>query len=258
MRLHAYAWGEPTGRTLVCLHGVSSHALRFRRLAEQRLGRRSRVLALDLRGHGRSDWEPPWDFDAHIGDLLDTADGLGIERAIWVGHSFGGRLALELAACRPDRVDRLILLDPAVWVPPPVALERAEALRADESFASPEEAIEARIAAGSDRFTPRAYFDEDVPEQLVRGEDSRYRYRYSRAAVIAAYGEMAKAPRLGDVHAPTLIIRGAESEVLPEVLVDSCRELLAGPLEVVTVRGGHIPMWDAFDDTAQAIEDFLR
>ena len=257
MRLHVCEWGEPDGPPLVCMHGVSSHALRFRRLAEQRLGRRRRVLAVDLRGHGRSDWEPPWDFDAHIGDLLDTADALGIARATWVGHSFGGRLALELAARRPDRVERLILLDPAVWVPPPVALDRAEALRADESFASPEEAIETRIATNGDRFTPRAFLDEDIPEQLVRGDDGRYRYRYSRAAVIAAYGEMAKVPPLGDVHAPTLVVRGAESDVLPEILVDSCRELIGGPLEVVTVRGGHIPMWDAFDETADAIEAFL-
>jgi lipase len=258
VRLHAYEWGEPERPPLVCMHGVSSHGLRFRRLAEQRLARRFRVVAVDLRGHGLSEWEPPWDLETHVGDLLDTADALGIDRAVWMGHSFGGRLAIELAARRPDRVERIVLLDPAVWVPPPVALDRAEAQRQDESFASPEEAIEVRIATGGDRFTPRAFFDEEIPEHLFRGADGRYRYRYARSVVVAAYGEMAKAPPLDIVHAPTLIVRGAESEVLPEMLVESTRELIAAPLEVVTVRGGHIPMWDAFDETADAIDAFLE
>ena len=59
---------------------------------------------------------------------------LELERVDVVGHSFGGRLALELAARRPERVGRIVLLDPAVWVPPQIALDRAEWTRQDESY----------------------------------------------------------------------------------------------------------------------------
>jgi lipase len=238
------------------MHGVSSHALRFRRLAE-RLVPRFRVVSVDLRGHGHSDWEPPWDFDTHVADLLDTADSLGIERADWMGHSFGGRLALELATRAPDRVQRLVLLDPAVWVPPPRALELAEQMRADESYGSPEEAVEARFTSGLNDLVPRSILEEEIPQHLDRGTDGRWRYRHARAAVIAAYGELAKTPPLERVTAPALLVRGAASEVLPEPLVASTRELYAGPLEVVDVPGGHIVMWDALEETGNALERFL-
>jgi lipase len=58
MLLYVYEWGDPRGEPLVCLHGVTGYAGVYERLAEERWSER-RVLAFDLRGHGRSGWEPP-------------------------------------------------------------------------------------------------------------------------------------------------------------------------------------------------------
>jgi lipase len=255
MRLHVHEWGDPAGRAVLCLHGVSSHGGRFRRLAENHLAR-FRVVAFDLRGHGRSDWEPPWDLETHVGDVLETLGRLGLERVDVIGHSFGGRLALELAAREPVRFGRLVLLDPAIWVPPPVALERAEGYRRDESFASVDEAVEARVAIGT-ALTPRDILLDELPEHLELGEDGRLRYRYARSAVIAAFGEMAKPPPLEDVRSPTLIVRAVESDVLPDVLVEAAlAALTAGKL--VAVPGGHIVMWDALRATGEAVVSFLE
>ena len=71
---------------MVCLHGVSGHGRRFRRLVEEHLADRFHVRALDLRGHGRSTWDEPWTIEQHVEDLLDTVT----EPATWIGHSFGG------------------------------------------------------------------------------------------------------------------------------------------------------------------------
>jgi lipase len=237
----------------VCAHGVTSHARRLRRLAALLPGRR--VLAVDLRGHGHSYWEPPWDLDTHVADLLETTAALGIERTDWLGHSFGARIVLQLAAQEPNRVRRLVLLDPAVWVPPPRALELAEEHRRDESFASVEEAVDARLADA--QRTPRALLEEELPEHLVTGADGRVRFRYSRAAVVAAYGEMAKRAPLEYVRAPALLVRGEDTHVVPPPLVESIRELYAGELEIVDVPGGHTVMWEALEETAAAIRRYL-
>jgi lipase len=157
----------------------------------------------------------------------------------------------------PERVRRIALLDPAIWVPPHIALERAERDRVERAFASPEEALESRVATAP--LAPRAALEEEVAEHLVHSEDGRWRWRFSQASTIAAYGEMAKPPPdFGAIRSPTLLVRGAETEVVPEALVDACREGWGGAFEVLTVPGGHIPLWDAFDETADAIERFLE
>ncbi len=257
--LHAREWGDPTAPALVCLHGVVAHGGRYRELAVERLASRFRVVALDLRGHGRSEWEPPWDLRAHLDDIEETVDRLGIGSATWLGHSFGGRLLLELCARSPRRVERAVLLDPAIWVPPPIALERAEESRRRPSFASPEEAIEARIASGGVALTPRSRLEEEMREHLVLSTDGRWRFRFSQAAVVAAFGEMAKPPPgFETLEVPEfLLVRGEDSGVVPNVLVEVAVDGLGERLSVITVPGGHNVLWDAFDETAAAIESFL-
>src|SRR5438094_4954522 len=98
MELHLHEWGDPSAPAVVCLHGVTGHGRRFRRLAEERLAERFRVLAPDLRGHGRSDWEPPWTLRANLADVLETVGAAGVDRAGRLGHSYGGRLILDPAA----------------------------------------------------------------------------------------------------------------------------------------------------------------
>jgi lipase len=258
MRLHVTEWGDAESPPLVCLHGVTAHGRRFQKLAEERLAARFRVVALDLRGHGHSDWEPPWDLDSHLGDVEESAAALGIDRAIWIGHSFGGRLTMELTARRPDLVDRVVLLDPAIWVPPPIALDRAEVERAERSFSSVDEAIERRQASGGLFHTPRERLEEEMAAHLVPSEDGRLRYRYSQSAVVAAYGEMAKSPPpFEKLRVPTLLVHGASSDVVPEPFLEVYRDGLGDALEVAAVPGGHIVLWDAFDETADAIDRFL-
>jgi len=257
MSLHVHEWGDASGPPVVCLHGVTAHGGRFRKVAAERLTDR-RVLAPDLRGHGRSPWEPPWRLARHVEDLLDAVEARGVERAAWVGHSFGGRVAVEVAAAAPERVERLVLLDPALWVPPPIALERAEEARVPATFATHDEAVAHRLASGTVLHTPRALLEEEAREHLRADGDGRLAFRYSPAAVVAAYGEMATPPPLDRVRAPTLLVRGASSRVCPDGLVDLVRAALGDLLELVDVPGEHNVLWDAFDATADAIAGALE
>ena len=160
MLLQLHEWGDRDAPHMVCVHGVNAHGRRFRRLAEERLSRRFHVLAPDLRGHGGSEWEPPWTIATHAHDLLETLDDAGVRTATWVGHSFGGRLVLELGALAPERIERVVLLDPAIQLLPHVGFDFAERERADRAFDSPEEAIAARLDTAV-WTTPREHLEEE-------------------------------------------------------------------------------------------------
>jgi lipase len=251
MRLHVNEWGDPAAPTVVCLHGVTSHGLRFRRVAE-RLAGRFHVVAPDLRGHGRSEYEPPWTLEQHLEDVLETVPD---DARLWVGHSFGGRLVLELAFAHPERVERGVLLDPAIWVPGRYALGGAERARTPQAWTTLDEAVEARLA--SDPGSPRALVEEDYREHLETGEDGLLRPRVCPSAVVAVWGEMARVPPQGRLRVPLLVVRALAADVCPEPLLEAYRGTAGELLEATTVPGGHIVMWDALDETVAAIESFL-
>jgi lipase len=250
MRLKVYEWGEPGPLPVVCLHGVTSYGGRFDWLA----GAGRHVLSLDLLGHGHSPWEPPWDVDAHLAAILETVpDG----PAAWVGHSFGGRLVAELAARDPERVERAVLLDPALQVLPHVAGDLAEMERADVSYASVEDAVQARYDAGRVLLSPPDRVIESDRGHMEPGPDGRLRYRYSKPAVITAWSIMASAPP-PPARVPTLMVLGADSWLAPGEHLDAYHAALGDLFEVVTVPGGHSVYWDALPETSKAVERFLE
>jgi lipase len=256
MELNLHEWGDRSAPPIVCLHGVNAHGRRYRKLAEERLADRFRVLAPDLRGHGYSGWEPPWTIATHVHDILETLDALGLSRATWLGHSFGGRLVLEIAALAPDRVERAILLDPAIQILPHVGLDFAERERNDHSFTSPEEAIEARLAGGAP--TPRSFLEEEMDEHLLEHPDGRYRFRYCQSTVVSLYGELTTPPPPPEtLEAPTLLLYADAFGLVHDHQVEAFRRALRDRLEVITVPGGHMVYWDAWNETAAAVDKFL-
>jgi lipase len=255
VQLHLHEWGDAAAPPVVCLHGVTAHGRRFRKLAEERLAARFRVLAPDLRGHGFSDWDPPWTISTHVHDLIETLDGAGIRRAAFVGHSFGGRLVLELAALETDRIDRAVLLDPAIQILPHVGYDFAELERSDRTFESPEAAVEARAAETA---SPRPFVEEEVREHLARGGDGAFRFRYARSAAVSVYGELCTPPPPPEtLRVPTLLLYANAFGLVRDDQLESYRAALGDLLEVVTVPGGHVVYWEAYDETADAVERFL-
>jgi len=247
-------WGESGANRVVCLHGVRNHGLHFAPLAERLAG--YHVLAPDLLGHGDSPWHPPWDIGTHCDAVVET---VGAREAILVGHSFGGRLAFELAARAPKLVPKLVLLDPAILLPGHVALAAAENARIDKTYVSFDELIDRRYDESALQRAPREVVVEDLASHVETSDGGHVRYRYCQAAVVAAYGEMASAPPpFESVRVPTLLVLGENSYLPYDQLLDAHRAALGDLLEVVVVPGGHSVLWDAFDETARAIASFVR
>jgi lipase len=255
--LHLHEWGERNAPPLVCLHGVAGHGRRFRRLAEERLAERFRVLAPDLRGHGRSDWEPPWTLRANLADVLETVAAAGIERAAWLGHSYGGRLVLELAALEPDRVERAVLLDPAIDLLPHVGFDMAEDHRRDRVFGSVKEAIDAQLWRNPT--TPRRFVEEEACEHLVEDRPGTFRWRYCQSAVVFAYGELCvPAPPPETLQTPTLLVHAEQFGLVRSDHLDAYCVALGERLQTAAVPGGHMIIWDAYEETADAVARFLE
>lgn len=108
-------WGRADGPVAILLHGLGSDADDWA-LIGPGLGRRFRVIALDARGHGESDWATSYELSDLRDDVLDAMDALGVLAAAVVGHSMGAVVAYLLAATHPDRVRVLVLED----MPPPI------------------------------------------------------------------------------------------------------------------------------------------
>lgn len=252
-QLAVHEWGEPGAPRVVCLHGVTSHGRHFARLAEALPG--FHLVAPDLLGHGSSPYEPPWDIGSHIDAIVSA---VGRRPGVVLGHSFGGRLAFELAARVPELVTRLVLLDPAILIPPHVALAAAEHARKERSYVFFDEGIERRFEESQLHRAPRELLMDELASHLVLDDDGRYRYRYCQAAVVAAYGEMASAPPPFErVRVPTLLVLGEHSYVPYDHLLEAHQAALGDLLDVHVLPGGHTVLWDALEETVAAVAGFL-
>lgn len=253
MKLALHEWGDAGAPRIVCLHGVRNQGGHFARLATRLPG--YQVLAPDLLGHGYSSWEPPWDIATHCDAIVET---VGVKAAVLVGHSFGGRLAFELAARAPKLVPSLVLLDPAILLPGHVALAAAENARIDKSYVSFDELIERRYDESQLHEAPRELVVEDLASHVTQDDDGRYRYRYCQSAVVAAYGEMAsQPPPFEEVRVPTLLVLGERSYLPYDHLLHAHREALRDLLQVAVVPGGHSVLWDALEETSAVVSAFL-
>jgi lipase len=253
--LNLHRFGSPGGEPVLAVHGVTGHGGRYRALAERGLPQR-RWLAVDLRGHGRSTWDAPWTARRHVADLLETLDAEGVGRVDVVGHSFGGLLATYLAAAAPGRVRRVVLLDPAIDQDGHEMFEAGEETRADEGWATRDEAVRARREGRPAQALP--FVDADLEEGLEQGEDGRWRLRFCRSTVVAAWSEMAEPPvSLAGFAGDLLLVPALQDGMVGEGLVESLRRDLGDRLTVHGLEAGHMVYWDAFDELVALLREWL-
>ncbi len=257
MVLKTRRWGPVASRCVVCVHGVAQHGGVFEDLGRRLAAVGHSVLAVDLRGHGESGHLPPWNSATHVSDLIETLDAAGVERASWVGHSFGGRLVAEAAVSAPQRSDRLVLLDPGLEVAAEAALRGAEIDRLDWSFATVEGALNALLSSDSVLAAPREVVAAHVQSNIRKGADGRFRFGFCPSAVVVAWSEMSlPAPSIAPL--PTLIVRAATPLFPLDGAQESCyADALGDLLTVTTVPNGHNVLWESPQETGEAVERFL-
>jgi lipase len=256
MKLNTHRWGPSGAGAVVCIHGVAQHGRVFEDLGGRLAESGHSVVSVDLRGHGGSGHEPPWNVETHMGDIEETIDSLGIERVSWVGHSFGGRLAAALAAKLPDRTERMALLDPGLAVPPERALRSAEIERLDWSFATIDGAINAVLSNETIVASPREVVAAYVENDVRKGADGRFRFSFCPSAVVVAWSEMTLPPPQV-ARVPTLLVAAEKPLFDGSGQHRRYEEELGELFARVDVPNGHNVLWESPRETIDVVERFL-
>ncbi len=239
-RLHVHRYGPAGPVRMLAIHGLTGHGKRWQPLASQHLAEIS-VAAPDLIGHGRSSWAAPWTIDANVAALAALLDHQADDPVVVVGHSFGGAVALHLAAARPDRVGALVLLDPAVGLDGVWMREIAEAMLASPDYPDPAEA-RAEKATGSWADVDPAVLDAELDEHLIELPGGRYGWRVSLPAMMSYWSELAREIVLPPKGIGTTLVRAARTSppYVGDKLIASLRDGLGPDFQLIDLDCDHM------------------
>jgi pimeloyl-ACP methyl ester carboxylesterase len=273
LTLHYLDWGNEGAPLLILIHGTSDHARSWDWTARALKGR-FHVIALDLRGHGDSQWSPDGAYllAYHVADLADLIEFLGETRVTIVGHSFGGSVASRYAALYPDRIHKLALVDGfgpaeesyAKWAEfgaVPRAREWIEKRRdvkrkTTRRLATIEDAA-ARMSASNPRISPTQV--RHLAEHGVRLHPDGYAWKFDpRVNQFTSEDFAVKITTFWrEITAPTLLIRGAESWTHdPDATGQAAH--LRDHRSVAIPKAGHWPHHDQFESFLGILQDYLN
>jgi pimeloyl-ACP methyl ester carboxylesterase len=239
-RLHYLEWNPAGSPTLVLLHGNCANAWWWEPLAEALNEASYRLLALDLRGHGDSEWvrPPAYSPESYADDLARLIPGAQAECAIVIGHSMGGIAALSFALLHHHLVRAAALIDIAI-TSGPRRNRYLRRLRTIPTIAYPDLATAKarfRLMPNEGAIAPELL--ADIAEHSVqRNSDGRYTMKFDRESFLGRDG-LDVAAALREVRIPVLLVRAGRSRIMTaEAAAEAAR--LNPRVEVVTIPDAH-------------------
>jgi len=245
-----YGSGEP----LFIIHGLFGSLDNWHTLSK-RFAASFKVLAVDLRNHGRSPHSDIFTYPAMAEDVLELMDDQHIGSAHVIGHSMGGKVAMQLAVSYPERVDRLIVVDIA-----PRSYRRLH-----------DEILDALMSVDLALFQSRHQIDEElgrkIPDRairqfllknLARGESGSFHWKANLATISRNDEELSTeidAPAA--FPNPTLFVKGKRSDYIIESDSPSILRLFPNA-RIESIDAGHWVHAESPDRFADVVLDFLR
>ncbi|WP_409525056.1 alpha/beta fold hydrolase [Nitrincola sp. MINF-07-Sa-05] len=235
MQLHYQRSGQ--GEPLVILHGLfgtlENWGGQIKAFAEH-----YDVIAVDLRNHGRSPHTDQISYELMAADIIDLLDQLELPNAHILGHSMGGKVAMQLALNTPDRVNQLIIVDIA-----PVAYQHDHDdvfkglfnVQLD-SITSRKEA-ESQLAEHVQDPSVRAF----LLKNLYRNDDKRFAWRMNLELLHRDYDKVIAAPQGSPFNRPALFIKGSESHYLLKAYQPAIMALFPAARLKMIEGAGHWP-----------------
>jgi esterase len=252
MQLQYITYGD--GYPLIILHGLFGSSENWQTLS-RRFAKCYQVFALDLRNHGHSPHSDVFNYPAMVDDVREFMQAHTLSSAYLLGHSMGGKVAMQLALADPERVTKLVVVDIAPKPYPPehdAIFDALLALQLDEYRTRKE--IDQALA----RKLPDESLRQFLMKNLARGEDGAFHWELDLQAIYRHYGEISRGiDTSGRFERPTLFIRGARSHYITE----KDAALITGLFpfsKIVTVPGvGHWVHSEARRQFARLVLAFL-
>ena len=267
IELHLLEWSTE-GVPLLLVHGFSNEAHIWDDFAPS-VPPYYRTLALDLRGHGDSSWDSEglYDYEAMAGDLEAVTAALGVERLVVVAHSLGGHISMLFAERNLERLAGFVLVDVGPEIDPrgSTRIRSSVAADRDPSYASVDE-----FARSLARAYPAARPDavrRMAQHGVKQRDDGRYVLKMDPAlrkktADLSGTRTGRMSPEaqwklLARIPCPTLVVRGAASDLLAPETADRMQEELPNGQLAIIERAGHSVMTDNPDAFREAVTNFV-
>ncbi|HEX7321774.1 MAG TPA: alpha/beta hydrolase [Mycobacterium sp.] len=238
LRVHYFGPAGPV--RVLAIHGLTGHGQRWERLAADHLPEVT-MAAPDLLGHGRSSWAAPWTIEANVSALARLLGETAEEPVVVVGHSFGGAIALHLAATHPNLTAALVLLDPAIGLDGAWMADIADAMLRSPDYPDRAEA-RAEKAGGSWSDVDGPLLDVELDEHLVALPSGRYGWRICLPAMMSYWSELARDIVLPPAGIPTTLIRATRTSpaYVGDGLIGALRSRLAGNFAFIDLDCDHM------------------
>ena len=262
-RFHFLEWGDRGAPPIVLLHGGHQSAHSWD-LVSLHLARNYRVLALDQRGHGDSEWARDVEYSNHTMalDALAFLDAMALEKPIVIGHSMGGRNSMILTKQDPSRLRALVIVD--------VGPERSDRGRAaiagfvqeNQEFEDLEHFV-ANVRK-YDPYRPREHIERTVKYNMLRRADGKFVSKCDsnprRLGIVRGVGPLENIT-LEDAaafHLPVLLVRGERSNILAADAAERFRDAMPNARLVTVANCGHNVHGQNTPGFIAAVGEFLR
>jgi esterase len=245
---------EGSGFPIIILHGLLGSSDNWRAISK-RLSRNYKIYTVDLRNHGQSPHSEIMTYPAMAEDVRELLERERISECHVVGHSLGGKVAMQFATSHPDRVRKLAIIDIAPRAYPPsqrailAALEQLE-LQSFGSFGEIDTALAPAI--------PDAAMRQFLMKNIARVPSGGFQWRIDLASIRNSYDQLTKPiSAAASYDKPTLFMRGGRSDYIADGDLPSINAIFTRA-ELVTIPGaGHWLHAEAMDEFLQILTDFL-
>ena len=253
VRLHFREYGR--GEPLVILHGLCGSLDNWHTVSRG-LAARFHVLAVDQRNHGHSPHHEEMSYARMAEDLCEFFDEQSIANAPVMGHSMGGKTAMQFAFHFPEKISRLIVVDIAPRAYQPVHAAALQALLAVDLKSCPtREAVGAAVAAA----VPEPPVRQFLLKNLARDSGGVFRWKLNLRSILKNYSLLNSAidpPRPSQT--PALFIRGGRSDFIQEQDFAAIRRCFPHSKMCTIAEAGHWVQAEAPEALVACVEQFLN